>query len=156
MKTSPSKPTIYPNGNLLTSSSGVGNQWYLNGTAITGATGQTITPTASGAYTVVVTNLGCSSQASTAVSITIAGLGEELNGLEANVYPHSSNGQFTITLPQGKAHEITVTDLPGKVLKQLPATGKDLQANLRYAAKGLYLLKIISEGNTTMCKLAIE
>src|SRR5205085_8888086 len=40
---------------LLTSSSASGNQWFSNGVAINGATGQTYTATATGSYTVVVT-----------------------------------------------------------------------------------------------------
>ncbi|MFN9114538.1 MAG: delta-60 repeat domain-containing protein, partial [Bacteroidota bacterium] len=48
IKTSPTKPTININGNQLVSSSSIGNQWYLNGGALTGQTAQTITPTQSG------------------------------------------------------------------------------------------------------------
>ena len=50
---------------VLTSSSATGNQWYKGGVAISDATSQTYTVTASGVYTVIVTNgNGCSSEVS--------------------------------------------------------------------------------------------
>src|SRR5205823_1937165 len=57
---------------LLTSSSASGNQWYLNGTAIAGATSNSYSATASGNYTVKVTDgNGCTSGTSAAVSVTV-------------------------------------------------------------------------------------
>jgi len=55
----------------LTSSSASGNQWFLNGNAINGATNQQYTANASGNYTVKVTANGCSSAASTATIVTV-------------------------------------------------------------------------------------
>ncbi len=47
-------------------------QWYLNGNSIAGATANTYTATASGNYTLVVTNAGgCSSPPSTPTSVTV-------------------------------------------------------------------------------------
>ncbi|HKS24725.1 MAG TPA: hypothetical protein VJZ76_18150, partial [Thermoanaerobaculia bacterium] len=75
----PATPTITPGGATtfcaggsvtLTSSSGTGNQWYLNGTAIGGATANTYSATATGNYTVRVTNT-CTSNPSAAVSVTV-------------------------------------------------------------------------------------
>ena len=56
----PAVPTISQNGTSLSSSSALGNQWFLNGSAISGATSQTYNPTQAGAYTVEVTIDGCS------------------------------------------------------------------------------------------------
>jgi hypothetical protein len=58
----PPVPAITQAGNTLTSSSALGNQWYFNGTAIAGATGQSYTYSTGGNYSVTVTNAnGCSS-----------------------------------------------------------------------------------------------
>ncbi|HEX8151471.1 MAG TPA: IPT/TIG domain-containing protein, partial [Thermoanaerobaculia bacterium] len=54
----------------LSSSSASGNQWYLNGNPIGGATAQAYAATATGAYTVVVTN-GCPSAPSSATNVTV-------------------------------------------------------------------------------------
>ncbi len=75
----PSTPTITAGGATtfcsggsvtLTSSSAANNQWVLNGTAISGATAQSYTASASGSYTVIVTTNGCSS-ASAATTVTV-------------------------------------------------------------------------------------
>jgi hypothetical protein len=76
----PATPTITPGGPTtfcaggsvtLTSSSATGNQWYLNGGLIGGATSNTYVVTASGNYTVVDTELGCSSAMSTITTVTV-------------------------------------------------------------------------------------
>ncbi|MBI4929768.1 MAG: PKD domain-containing protein, partial [Bacteroidetes bacterium] len=69
----PATPTITPSGMNLVSSSATGNQWYLNGTPIGGATNQIYTPTQNGNYTVVVTNaFGCTAISSVYVYTSIA------------------------------------------------------------------------------------
>ena len=76
----PATPTITPGGPTtfctggsvtLTSSSASGNQWFLNGNPIGGATNQTFSATASGSYTVQVTTSGCSSAPSAATIVTV-------------------------------------------------------------------------------------
>ena len=64
--------TTFCNGGsvTLTSSSSTGNQWYLDGAAISGATSNTYTAAASGSYTVKVTTNGCTSAASAAIVVT--------------------------------------------------------------------------------------
>lgn len=58
----PPIPTITQNGGILTSSSAINYQWFLNGDTITGATSQFYTATQNGFYTVTVTNInGCTS-----------------------------------------------------------------------------------------------
>jgi hypothetical protein len=76
----PATPTITPGGPTsftdggsvtLTSSSATGNQWYLNGNPIGGATNQQYIATVSGDYSTMVTNTGCSSAASAATTVTV-------------------------------------------------------------------------------------
>ena len=64
--------TFCSGGNVtLTSSSATGNQWYLNGNPIAGATGQNYSATAAGNYTVTVTNAGNCSATSAAVTVVV-------------------------------------------------------------------------------------
>ncbi|MBL0183360.1 MAG: hypothetical protein IPP96_14125, partial [Chitinophagaceae bacterium] len=76
----PATPTITAGGPLtfcdggsvlLTSSSATGNQWYKDGTPVSGATGQSYPATTSGLYRVVVTALGCSSAPSDITVVTV-------------------------------------------------------------------------------------
>src|SRR5206468_4851413 len=55
----------------LSSSSASGNQWFLNGAAISGATNATYSANASGSYTVQVTSSGCPSTMSAATNVTV-------------------------------------------------------------------------------------
>jgi hypothetical protein len=67
-------PTTFCNGGsvTLTSSSATGNQWSLNGNPIGGATANTYVATATGSYTVRVTDgNACSSASSAATSVTV-------------------------------------------------------------------------------------
>jgi hypothetical protein len=68
-----SGPTTFCNGNNVTlmSSSATGNQWYLNGNPIVGATNQDYIATAVGNYSVTVTDSGCISTASSATTVTV-------------------------------------------------------------------------------------
>ena len=80
VSTIPAQPTISAGGVTtfcaggsvtLTSSVATGNQWYLNGNAINGATSQQYAATASGNYTVIATTNSCSGPASAATSVTV-------------------------------------------------------------------------------------
>ncbi len=53
----------------LTSSAASGNQWYKNGTALSGSTAATLTTSESGAYTVISTVNGCASSASSPTAV---------------------------------------------------------------------------------------
>src|SRR5213075_1507732 len=76
----PATPTVTPGGPttfcaggsvLLSSSAGSGNQWKLNGSPIGGATGTTYSATASGSYTVTVTDGNGCSATSAATVVTV-------------------------------------------------------------------------------------
>jgi hypothetical protein len=56
---------------LLTSSAVNGNQWYLNGNLINGATGNTYSTSIAGTYTVVVQENGCTSDPAQKVILTV-------------------------------------------------------------------------------------
>ncbi|MBK7375304.1 MAG: hypothetical protein IPJ02_07055 [Chitinophagaceae bacterium] len=69
----PGGPTTFCAGGsvLLTSSAATGNQWYKDNVLLSGETNQTYTATASGSYTVVVTENGCPSLPSAATVVTV-------------------------------------------------------------------------------------
>ena len=76
----PATPTISTGGSttfcaggsvVLTSSAGGGNQWYDGGVLIAGQTAPTYTAATAGNYTVISTQSGCSSAASSVTTVTV-------------------------------------------------------------------------------------
>jgi hypothetical protein len=90
-------PTISQNGYVLTSSSATGNQWYLNGVEIVGATSQTYTVTQNGNYTVAVTTNGCTSALSVPIPVITLGVSDFSENLGFSVFPNPSDGNFVIS-----------------------------------------------------------
>jgi hypothetical protein len=82
---------------VLTSSAASGNQWFMNGVLIAGATGQTYTITSNGTYTVVVSANGCASPASAPFVMANVGIVETNNPFGLNVYPNPNDGNFNVT-----------------------------------------------------------
>jgi len=103
----PLSPVITANGTTLSSSAPSGNQWYLNGTAISGATDQTYEVTESGDYYVVVTLNGCSSQPSNTINVVMTGI-NHLGGTTFNVYPVPNDGRFTVTFSGMTVESLTL------------------------------------------------
>lgn len=96
VSSNPPVPTITRNNDILTSSATSGNQWYRNGTIITGATGQQYALTSTGNYKVVVTNNnGCKSESATMnVQTTNISDLEEEKGI--SIYPNPTKEQINL------------------------------------------------------------
>jgi hypothetical protein len=152
----PAAPTVSQSGFVLTSSNAAGNQWYRNNTIIPNATNRNYTPTANGAYTVITTINGCVSTASNAVNITNTGIKNDLEVMQANVFPNPSSGIFNLTLPAGQTFEIIITDLTGKLIETQTVKTTTAKLDLGKTAKGIYVLKITSQGHTATRKLVVE
>ena len=102
----PPVPTITQSGNTLISSSPTGNQWYINGTLINGATQQTIIASFQGTYSVVVTNsYGCSSSSDdivTNISET------QLVPGTFQIYPNPFSNEANITYTLNAKSKVTL------------------------------------------------
>ena len=165
----PARPTLTPtyNGTVttLTSSAATGNQFYFNGTAIPGATGQTYVINGStatyGAYTVVATNsFGCSSQASLVTTITTSRAG--IAGASLLVYPNPTpTGQVTLELSGLRSTtQLAVLDALGRVVRAetLPATAGTAThtLDLSHMASGVYLLRLTNADGVETRRLVRE
>ncbi|MFC5270638.1 T9SS type A sorting domain-containing protein [Adhaeribacter terreus] len=93
---------------------------------------------------------------------TVAGpTGVKENMLQSNVvvFPNPSNGLFNVKVPTStRNYSVEVMDLTGKVVKQQTVINNagTTQLNLNGTAKGIYILKIASEGNVATRKLIVE
>jgi len=141
------RPLVSRQEQLLLSSAPEGNQWYLNGKAIAGATGQQYTPTQSGAYSIMVFHQGCISEMSVPYSFSYKPEIRQL-GNDPVVSPNPSTGQFRVELETSQPEDIVleVTDMMGKLLYSQKVAQHNGQyegfINLHGRASGLYLLRV--------------
>ncbi|MDO3626985.1 S8 family serine peptidase [Mucilaginibacter sp. BT774] len=103
------KPVITQNGTTLSSSATANNQWYLNGTLIPGATGQTYSPTQSGNYRVEVSLAnGCVAKSDNfAYVILPANPGE--NDIGLTVFPNPANTQINVLFAANSAVNVNLS-----------------------------------------------
>ena len=93
----PATPVITRTNHIFTSNALSGNQWYLDGTLIVGATAQSYDATLSGSYWTVVTLEGCSSAESNKISISFVGISSPATA-KFDLSPVPSNGSFIATM----------------------------------------------------------
>ncbi len=144
-------PSISYNGGVLTSSSTTGNQWYLNGVFITGATGQNYIPTTNGNYTVTTSFSGCTSQASAIFNVKDLGLDNLKTDFNLSVYPNPSQGVFNLsfnTIP-GESYTLKLIDETGRIVMSESVSAQQItytkEFNLSKEASGVYNL-FLSDG----------
>ena len=91
------------------------------------------------------------------VAFDPTGISDNVLQSTINVYPNPSNGVFSVNVPTAKAYTLEVTDLTGRVIRKESIKGSNLaQLDLSGNAKGVYMLKITSEGAAAIQKLIIE
>ncbi len=158
----PSTPTISQTGSQLTSSSATGNQWYLNGNIISGATSQTYNVLQTGNYTVIVTTNGCNSSSSSSLNVDVTGI-SEANVQSSNIllYPNPNNGQFTLTFTTVEISDYTIqlNDVNGKIVYKNELTNFSGSFNKEFditkSGKGEYFLSITNSKNQKIEKVIV-
>lgn len=143
----PAKPTITLSGagtenSLLTSSANGGNQWYLDGTAIAGATQATWSPQSQGIYTVRVTVDGCQSALSDPVSLVVTGIAES-NASSIKVHPNPATSRLFIELPNGnEVRVLQLLQMNGSLIRSVETTQKTVEWNIDELPAGPYILRV--------------
>ncbi|MBC5994255.1 Ig-like domain-containing protein [Pontibacter cellulosilyticus] len=160
----PARPSIVHNGNNLSSSEAEGNQWYLNGIAIAGATSQNLTVTQSGIYSVKITNASsCASPFSEEVNVTITALNKEhaaINGLQ--VYPNPTTGKFTVSFTVTKTEKVklVLVNSIGQILfedtQSRTAGSHEQQVSLYNLPTGVYYLQVHTNGKVLNKKVVVK
>ena len=158
--TTPPAPVITLNGNLLTSNVVSGNQWYLNGVALAGATQQEDTAALPGVYQSIVFDptTGCNLPSNV---INFTGTGSS-DAIGLKVYPSPSNGvfqlQFFMDTPDNtsvslintlgmKVYEASYPNFVGQFSQQIEAGS---------LASGVYVLKIVHGNSTYIRKIMVK
>ena len=148
------KPTINISGQgtesiTLTSSSETGNQWFLNGNAIEGATNQTLVVSTFGIYTVQVTLGECVSEFADNISLVVnsAEIGDT-KGIK--VYPNPVENRLQISGLSSDVRSLQLYDVSGRMHAVIFDYQDGIyQADVSYIAKGMYILWI-QQGNKSI------
>jgi hypothetical protein len=155
--------------NKLSSNTGQGNQWYLNGNIIPGANNKTYTPVQPGSYTDIVTQQGCSSPPSNAIYVTpplqsapAVLAEEEAEVREFAVYPNPNLGMFyyEITLPEEETVNIEISSSAGSVVyrqKDIHVKGTVTgEIHLETLAEGVYVMRLYGDRTLHLRKIVIN
>jgi hypothetical protein len=151
---SPPVPTITQVENVLISTAGAGNQWYFNGNPIAGQTGQVLTPTQNGLFSVMIMDgNGCTSM-SAPYNFIFVGLENSLKTLVMNVFPNPSFGKFILSLSEEMPGIIKIVNQIGQIIytgevNHLTKTEIDISTQ----PDGIYILRFQTEENTTTRKI---
>ncbi|GGB98357.1 alpha/beta fold hydrolase [Dyadobacter sediminis] len=148
VKPKPEKPVITIQDNALVSSSEKGNQWFANGTALTGENGQKLTSTGSASYSVKVTENGCTSESD---AFTITGLEDPDLAAATVIYPNPATKFIQVKTPLKGELNFIMFDINGKQIRQSRHVNGNSPSLMYVDQKpGIYFLKIESKkGNVT-------
>jgi hypothetical protein len=153
----PAKPVITQNGSELVSSASSGNQWYLEGALIAGATTQTFKPAATGNYSVKSTVNGCAGPVSAAYNYLFTATIDLDNNNYISLTPNpvidkaylkfEVNGIATLS--------IQAVNLQGKVVQSWNNLSSGAALDLRAFPAGAYFILIKSSNGKInyTCKL---
>ena len=160
----PDAAYVIQTGNLLESSVADGNQWYINGALIPGATDQTYEATVPGNYFTIITDAttGCQSEPSNTAVI----LGTDESGEPGNVriYPNPFRDRLNITfsLPESGMARITLLDAFGREVARLadetgaPAGTFSGSYTVGSLNPGVYYCRIQAGSFTTVKKVILS
>jgi Leucine-rich repeat (LRR) protein len=143
VKTFPAQPTITQIGTFLKSSSSIGNQWFLNGTAIAGANDSVYTPTLAGEYSTQVTINGC-----TSISAAFSYIVTSINSIDLEskiiISPNPVRDKLIIIFNDNwYKMDVSLFDINGReVFSQRSFIGK-CEIDTKLFTKGIYIIKIV-------------
>lgn len=142
----PLAPTVLQSGTTLCTAYRPQIQWYLNGEPLPDATWPCLTPTATGSYTVVVTDaLGCTSAPSDPVQVISTAVMEAVAPAFA-VYPNPTSAHLTLRFANDGPHQLELCDAQGRVLRTERMFGKQGQIDLQGLPTGLYVVREVGSG----------
>lgn len=158
----PPVPVITFVDNNLVSSEPSGNQWYLNGTAIAGATSQIYTPLINGTYSVVVSYPpGCETASDTFVVLSV-GINQQVAFINVIVSPNPFESFTTLKMAdpfQLQNCTLYIQDIEGKVVNTMENLyGKSVKISRGSMPDGLYFYRLTDEKHNLLAtgKLIVQ
>lgn len=146
----PARPAVIlnldnPEIPVLTSSAPSGNQWYLNGTAINGATASSYAVAEQGTYTVKVTADHCASELSATVPIIITALSPAEAATMLQVHPNPVAEKITVSVPGKGVKRILITSQEGRVVYSNTITAEEITVDVSNYAGGVYVVSATAQ-----------
>lgn len=136
---------VAQNGNLLSAQQDDATYQWINcigNTAISGATNQSYTATASGSYAVVVNNTFCR-DTSQCLNVTITGLDQSISENTISIFPNPTNNILTIEFNAAfneTINSLTIYNMLGQV-ELIESKGK-VEVDVSTLQAGVYFIKI--------------
>jgi hypothetical protein len=158
----PATPVITQNGDTLTSSANTGNQWYLDGVLISGATGKQHVAVYTGTYTVVVSVNECGSAPSNGILVLPVSVNSDKANRSFDIYPNPNTGEFNIKVETltSEVFNIEIYNSLGSLIwKQENVTVNGTFTKhvvLTDSPSGMYMVKLRNNDNTIVKKLIIK
>jgi hypothetical protein len=151
----PTTPLITLNGLVLQSDALNGNQWFNQNGLINGATNQNYTVTIDGDYYVIVSLLGCNSDPSNTINVTVTGIEVVESGRVIKVYPNPVSNELIIER-EGNNEKVNfeILNAIGQVVFKGNLIDKTTVQTSNFAP-GVYLIKL-ENGKTFEFKKIIK
>lgn len=145
---SPPQPTVTLNGTTLASSSAYSYQWYVNGTAIAGATGQNHVAAQNGSYHVVASDTNGCTSASAPVNVAVTDVVSQIATTGFRIYPNPFSSHAVIQAEQPMQNALlTLYNSTGqRVLEIKNIRGQSITLSRNGLPGGLYLTGLQEEG----------
>ncbi len=150
-------PAVSISGDTLICSNAQYYQWYLNGTAITGATSQTYVIQQTGTYYVMISDdNGCEAPS---VLIVITGIDETLIHFPNQIYPMPFSDTFTLTGENSSSRDVflRVSDISGRLIatRQIKTMNGKFESILDASQwpEGILIMELTSGKSTVYRKL---
>lgn len=152
----PARPAITGSDTLLTSSIASGNQWFRNGTVVSGATAQTYRPSAAGQYTVQITQNGCTGPLSDAYNLIITATTEpDPLDAEVQIFPNPVVDNITILNRGSQPVGIRLYSMTGQLLTIAAGITGTYRVNAEALAPGCYML-LITRQDRRLTRLLVK
>jgi|JI7StandDraft_1071085.scaffolds.fasta_scaffold05789_4 CubicO group peptidase (beta-lactamase class C family) len=154
----PVTPTISLIGNILQSDATNGNQWYNSAGVISGATNSFYTAPITDNYYNIVSLMGCNSNQSNSIQVTVAGVGiaTQPNQLGFSIYPNPASELINIYTLYSSELMLNFYTALGSLVRTEKMNASPQQINISSLPIGIYLIEIISPNGTERQKLIIR
>lgn len=154
--TAPPTPTITQSSDTLYANPSTGYiyQWYLNSTAINGATNNYYHPLSNGLYYVQITNANSCIKMSSVYNYIWVGINENSISNAVDIYPNPATDVLYIDVLQNS--ELEILNIEGQILRNLIINSDHATLDVSGFAEGLYFVKVKNERGFCVKKFVKE